>query len=283
MRARRKSRTAGSPVESADRTRPARSRAAARGLARGAPGEADARDGVSSPAEPARSVEPGEDAQPVRRVRRHQLRILSSPTVRIRSWRSSSNDIVRAQVPGHHLHPDDDVRGRPGFGLEAQQREFRRQPAAVMRRDERVDAGDVRVDLLLRPVRHRRPRRARGAAEADRAQKAILRQRRRHRRSPTAVRVRCAAGIPSATGDPARARSRGRTGRRACWRRRCAEWRRRRGRCRSAPRGRRRSSSRRSAAASAAGRDSRRRRRAAASTQRGRAIVFSDRVARMAE
>ena len=56
----------------------------------------------------------------------------------------------------------------------------------MVRGDERVHAGDVRVHLLLRPVRRRRPRRARGAAEADRAQKTILRQRRRaqHLRQP---------------------------------------------------------------------------------------------------
>ena len=44
------------------------------------------------------------------------------------------------------------IRAGERLGLEAEQRELRRQRAAVMRRDERVDAGDVGVDLLLRRV-----------------------------------------------------------------------------------------------------------------------------------
>ena len=52
------------------------------------------------------------------------------------------------------------------------------------------------------------------------------------RRSPTAARGRFAAGTPSATADPARGRSRGRTARRAWSTRRCAGWRRRRARSR---------------------------------------------------
>src|SRR4051812_49960984 len=55
---------------------------------------------------------------------------------------------------------DDDVHAGPGLRLEAEERELRRQPRAVMRRDECVDAGDVGVDLLLRPIGHRGDRKS---------------------------------------------------------------------------------------------------------------------------
>ena len=58
-----------------------------------------------------------------------------------------------------------------------QQREFRRQLAAVVRRHERVDAGDIRVDLSPGAVRQCGPCRPGGATEADRAKEAILRHR----------------------------------------------------------------------------------------------------------
>ncbi len=85
--------------------------------------------------------------------------------------------VVRAQIPRHHLHPHDHVDAGPRLGLEAEQRELRRQPSAVVRDDEGVDAGDVGVDLLLRPVGRRGPRVLRRASESDRAEKAVLRER----------------------------------------------------------------------------------------------------------
>ena len=72
--------------------------------------------------------------------------------------------VVRAEVPRHHLDPHEHVGAGPRLGLEAQQRELRRQPAAVMRRDERVDAGDVGVDLApcVWPAARPRPLAPRG-------------------------------------------------------------------------------------------------------------------------
>ena len=56
--------------------------------------------------------------------------------------------VVGAEIPRHHLHPHHHIGAGERLRLEAQQRELGRQRAAVMRRDERVHAGDVRVDLL---------------------------------------------------------------------------------------------------------------------------------------
>src|ERR1051325_1816287 len=86
--------------------------------------------------------------------------------------------IVSAEIPRHHLDPDEDVRAGPRLRLDAEEREFRRQAASVVRRDEGVHAGAVRVDLLLRPRRRAVPRLAGGAAEADSPQKTILLNRR---------------------------------------------------------------------------------------------------------
>jgi len=71
----------------------------------------------------------------------------------------------------------DDVGAGPRLRLEPQERELRRQTAARVRRDERVDAGDVRVDLRLRPVGQRVPGVPGGPAEPDGPQEPVLRQR----------------------------------------------------------------------------------------------------------
>ena len=72
-----------------------------------------------------------EDAQSVLRIRRHQL---GSPL------RSDAGEhvaaqqlerVVRAEIPGHHLDPHQDVGPGPRLRLEAQQRELRRQRAAM--------------------------------------------------------------------------------------------------------------------------------------------------------
>src|SRR5207248_2358932 len=73
------------------------------------------------------------------------------------------------------LDPGEHVGAAPRLGFGPQQRELRRQRGAMVAGEERVDAGDVRVHLSLRLVRHRGPRRARGAPEADGPEEAILR------------------------------------------------------------------------------------------------------------
>jgi hypothetical protein len=129
------------------------------------------------------------DRKTVRRVRRHELRHALGADRPNQIVTQQLERIVRAQVPRHHLHPHDHVRPAPRLWFESQQRELRRQLGAVMRGDERVDPGDVRVDLFPSPRRRGGPRGTGRTAEADGAQESILRDRRRAenlRQSPVA-------------------------------------------------------------------------------------------------
>src|SRR5438093_1229896 len=118
-----------------------------------------------------------ENTQPVVRVRRHEFRHPLCADGRNDLVTKQLERVVPAQIPRHHLDPHENVGTGPWSRLEAEQREFRRQLAAVVRRNERVDAGDIRVDLLPGALRQRGPRGTGGATKADRAKKAILRQR----------------------------------------------------------------------------------------------------------
>ena len=116
-----------------------------------------------------------EDAQASDRIGRHQLRHAFDADHPHEIAPQELERIIRAEVPRHHLHPDQHVGPGPRLRLEPQQGEFRRQRAAVMCRDERVHAGDIGVDLRFGRFRGRGPRGSGGAAEADRPQEAILR------------------------------------------------------------------------------------------------------------
>ena len=150
-------------------------------------------------------------------VRRHQLaRIRSAPTVAQRGRGAAARTSSSRSDPTPSSSP---TRPRPapvhGSGSKRSSVNSGGSCAAVMRRDERVDAGDVRVRSAAfaqsgdaRPTPRARRGRSRRCAESDPAAAS------RRRRFPTAGRCRCGAGTPSATADPARARSRGRTARR---------------------------------------------------------------------
>ena len=118
----RKSRTAGSPVERLDVNAADQDEAVGRAGRR--VGQACAI--AASPAHPTRptcsdpdplpltrpTLPPCQDAQPVRRVRRHQLRHASLADRADEIVAQQLERVVAAQVPRHHLHPDDDVRRR---------------------------------------------------------------------------------------------------------------------------------------------------------------------------
>ena len=94
--------------------------------------------------------------------------------------------VILAEVPRHHLDPGEHVRPAPWLRLESQHRELQRELAPVVGRYERVDAGDVGVDVGPGLRRQRVPGRSRRTARADRSKESIRRQRGRaeHFRQP---------------------------------------------------------------------------------------------------
>ena len=110
------------------------------------------------------------DRKPCRRIRGHQLR---HPFLADRANEVVAQELERvvgAQIPGHHLDPDDDVGSGPRFRLEPQQRELERQRGAVVCGEERVHARHVGIHLLLRPSGCSVPRRLCRPAETHRPQ-----------------------------------------------------------------------------------------------------------------
>ena len=120
-----------------------------------------------------------ENAQCVRRIWREQVVHPCQPDARGEVVSHELHRVVRAQIPRHHLGPDQHVGARPRFGFEAQDRELGRECAAVVRFEKRVHSGHVGVYGFARIGRQAVPRRACRAAEAHGTEKSILRDRRR--------------------------------------------------------------------------------------------------------
>ncbi len=84
---------------------------------------------------------------------------------------------VLAQVPGHHLSPDEAVDRRERLGLRAQDPQLRR--SRPVGREAGIGAASVGFECLLSRARERRPDGLRGAAESYCSQEAVSRQERR--------------------------------------------------------------------------------------------------------
>ena len=112
------------------------------------------------------------DAQAISRVRRHEVGHPLRTQLRDEIVPQQLPRIVRAQVPRHHLLPDDDVGAGPGLGREAEEEEFGRQRGPFG--EKRVHPGDVGVRVSFRAFRQPVPGGARRAAEPYCAKKTIL-------------------------------------------------------------------------------------------------------------
>ena len=154
-----------------------RARTSSRRRQCGVPGRFASPDVRSPPASGRSPACRVEDAQAVARIRRHQLGGPLRPDAREQVSAQELVRVVGAEIPRHHLDPHQDVGPGPRRRLEAQQRELRRQRAGS-RGEKRIHAGDVRLDLRPGIVRQPLPRGARRAAESDRAEEPVLRNRR---------------------------------------------------------------------------------------------------------
>src|SRR4029450_9286077 len=80
-------------------------------------------------------------------IRRHELRKPGGSDSRQQVVTEEVRGVIRAQIPGPHLDPDEHVGAGPRLGLETEQRELLWKVSSVVVGDESVDAGAVGIDV----------------------------------------------------------------------------------------------------------------------------------------